>query len=262
MNQYNEKAYMIGKLEMNFTSYSKIINLEIYADLQDEISFKRILKNFYMKHRNKKILLIGSNDTYIRLIIENQDYLKRYFIFPYFSIVLLNNLLLKEKFYSNFKDLPKPETFVYNINEILDRTKIKKFGYPLILKPSNGILYHEHDFINQHKVYKVKNFRELTDVISAIKESGYNGNLIIQKYIAGDDSYLFDCVAYLDRYGKVKLMTFAQIALQEHTITGIGNATILVNGYNSFGGTNKINKKIKSCLEKELPWLFGSRFEI
>lgn len=248
--QYNEKAYMIGKLEMNFTSYSKIINLEIYADLQEEISFKRILKHFYMKHRNKKILLIGSNDTYIRLIIENQDYLKRYFIFPYFSIDLLNNLLLKEKFYSNFKDLPKPETFVYNINEILDRTKIKKFGYPLILKPSNGILYHEHDFINQHKVYKVKNFRELTDVISAIKESGYNGNLIIQKYIAGDDSYLFDCVAYLDRYGKVKLMTFAQIALQEHTITGIGNATILVNGYNSFGGTNKIIKKIKSCLEK------------
>lgn len=248
--QYNEKAYMIGKLEMNFTSYSKIINLEIYADLQEEISFKRILKHFYMKHRNKKILLIGSNDTYIRLIIENQDYLKRYFIFPYFSIDLLNNLLLKEKFYSNFKDLPKPETFVYNINEILDRTRIKKFGYPLILKPSNGILYHEHDFINQHKVYKVKNFRELTDVISAIKESGYNGNLIIQKYIAGDDSYLFDCVAYLDRYGKVKLMTFAQIALQEHTITGIGNATILVNGYNSFGGTNKIIKKIKSCLEK------------
>ncbi len=248
--EYNKKAYMIGKLGMNFTSYSKIINLEIYDDLQDENSFKKILKSFYMKHRNKKILLIGSNDTYVRLIIENQDYLKKYFIFPYFDIDLLNNLLLKERFYSNFNDLSKPETFVYNVNEILDRTKIKKYGYPLILKPSNGILYHEHDFSNQHKVYKVKNFHELIDVIEVIKKSGYNGNLIIQKYIQGDDSYLFDCVAYLDRYGKVKLMTFAQIALQEHTITGIGNATVLVNGYNSFGGTGKIIKELKNCLEK------------
>ncbi len=248
--QYHKKAYMIGKLGMNFTSYSKIINLEIYPDLQNRDCFKKILTDFYIKHKNKKILLIGSNDTYVRLIIEHQEYLKKMFIFPYFDIDLLNNLLLKENFYNHFIDLPKPETYIYHINEMLDRTKIKKLGYPLILKPSDGVLYHEYEFIKQHKVYKIKNFRELLEVIDRIKTSGYNGNLIIQKYIDGDDSYLFDCIAYLDRCGKVKLMTFAQIALQEHTITGIGNATVLVNGYNSFGGTDKIVQKLRNCLEK------------
>lgn len=248
--QYNKKAYMIGKLGMNFTSYSKIINLEIYPNLQEKEYFVKILKDFYIKHKNKKILLIASNDTYVRLIIENQKYLQDMFIYPYFNVDLLNNLLLKENFYSNFIDLPKPSTYIYNINEILDRKKINEFGYPLILKPSDGVLYHEHEFLKQHKVYKIKTYLELQQVIGSIKESGYHGNLIIQKYIKGDDSYLFDCVAYLDRYGKVKLMSFAQIALQEHTITGIGNATVLVNGYNSFGGTERIVGILKQNLEK------------
>lgn len=248
--QYNKKAYMIGKLGMNFTSYSKIINLEIYPNLQDKECFIRILSDFYQQHKNKKILLIGSNDTYVRLIIENQKLLQKMFVFPYFNINLLNNLLLKENFYSHFSDLPKPDTYIYNVNEILDRSKIKGFGYPLILKPSDGVLYHEHEFSKQHKVYKIKDYIELKEVIIDIKESGYNGNLIIQKYIKGDDSYLFDCVAYLDRHSKVKLMTFAQIALQEHTVTGIGNATVLVNGYNSFGGTDKIVNQLRASLEK------------
>lgn len=248
--EYNKKAYMIGKLAMNFTSYSKIINLKIYPDLQDVNSFKKILKDFYFKHKDKKILLVGSNDTYVRLIIENQEYLEKYFIFPKFSVNLLNKLLIKEKFYESFNELSKPQTYIYNIYDKLSNEKIYQLGFPLILKPSDGILYHEHEFERQHKVYKIKDYDELLEIIEVIKNSGYTGNLILQKYIKGDDSHLFDCIAYLDRYGKVKLMTFAQIGLQEHTITGIGNATVLVNGYSSFGNTSYFVEHLRNLLEK------------
>lgn len=247
--QYHNKAYMIGKQAMNFTSYSKIINLSIYPKLQEGEEFKKILKDFYDKHQGKKILLIGSNDTYVRLIIENQAFLKNYYLFPYFDEDLLNNLLIKENFYKNMTIFPTPETYIYNINDPLDEEKIKKFNYPLILKPSDGVLYHEHEFSTQHKVYKIKNHEELLMVIDNIKTSGYTGTLIIQKFIKGDDSHLFDCMAFIDHSGKVKLMSFAQIALQEHTITGIGNATALVNGFSTFGDSKAFRTKLKESLE-------------
>lgn len=248
--QYNKKAYMIGKTNMMFTDYSKIINLDINPDIQDVKVFKTVLKEFYNKHKDKKILLVGTNDTYVRLIIENQDYLSKYFYFHKFSIELLNDLLVKENFYNNFKGVDKPLTYIYNNSDKLDNNKISKIGFPMIVKPSDGIMYHEHEFLGQFKVYKIKNKTELNRVLKQIKDSGYTGNLIIQKFIKGDDSYLFDSVAYVDRYGKVKLMTLASIALQEHTPTGIGNATVVVNGYNRYNNTDNIVKKLKSAIEK------------
>ncbi|MDO4963075.1 MAG: carboxylate--amine ligase [bacterium] len=248
--QYNKKAYLIGKAPMNFTNLSKILNIKMEPKLQEKETFKKVLKQFYLEHKDKKILLVGSNDTYVRLIIENQEYLSKYFVFHRYSEDLLNTLLVKEKFSLEFEGVDKPETYVYNISDKFDMNFIKKVGYPLILKPSDGIKYHDHEFSNQFKVYKIKNETELFDVIEKIKESGYDGNLIIQKFIKGDDSYLFDCICYVDRLGKVRLMTFATIGLQEHTPTGIGNATVVLNGYNRYNNTEEITKKLKSAIEK------------
>ena len=248
--EYNKKAFLIGKVPMNFTSYSKILNFKVNKDIQNVKTFKKVLKEFYLEHKNKKILLIGSNDTYVRLIIENQDYLSKFFIFHKFSLDLLNNLLIKENFYKNIKGIDIPQTYIYNIETKLDLNEVNKIGFPLILKPSDGIEYHEHEFLNQFKVYKIYNIKELKSIINTIKTSGYKNNLIIQKFISGDDSYLFDCVAYVDRTGKVKLMTFAQIGLQEHTPTGIGNATVVVNGHNPYKNTKQITDKLKKAIEK------------
>ena len=246
---YGKKAHMIGILPMNFTSYSSIIDIKYEKDLQETESFKRILKEFALEHSGRKLLLIGSNDTYVRLIIENQEFLSQYYVFHRYDEELLNYLLVMERFYANFPELDKPETIIYNINDDLDIEAVEAFKYPLIVKPSDGILYHKHEFETQAKVYKIHNREELIDTVNKIRESGYDANLIIQKFIKGDDSYLFDAVAYVDRNGKCKLISFAQIALQEHTPTGIGNATVVVNGYNQFGKTKETVEKLQKFIE-------------
>lgn len=246
---YGKKAYVIGKTPMNFTNYSTILNISYEPDLHNAKTLKKVLKDFASKHKNKKLLLVGSNDNYVRLIIENQDYLKKYYYFHTIGEDLLNNLLIKDKFYSVFSNIDIPETYIYNINSELDMEKVNKISYPLILKPGNGIDYHDHEFLGQAKVYKIQCESELIDTIDKIKISGYIGNIIIQKFIPGDDSCLFDCIVYCDRFGKVKLMTFAQIGLQEHTHTGIGNCTLLVNGYNEYGNTKKVTEKLRTFIE-------------
>ena len=246
---YHKKAHVIGKIPMNFTSYSTILDINYNENLHDWETLKNELDAFYKKNKGKKLLLIPSNDDYVRLIIEHQDYLKKHYCFHTISVDLLNSLLVKDIFYSSYPNLDVPETYIYDVNDKLDMKRVNSLKYPLILKPGNGILYHEHEFSTQAKVYKIKNKNELLDTIKLIKESGYLGKLIIQKFISGDDSYLFDCVVYCDKKGKVKLMTFAQIGLQEHTHTGIGNCTLLVNGYNEFGNTEETTKKLKEFIE-------------
>ena len=246
---YNKKAYVIGMTPMHFTGLSTILNITYEKKLHEAETVKKVLKDFARNHQNKKLLLIGSNDNYVRLIIENQEFLKKYYYFHTFSEELLNNLLIKDRFYSTYTNIDIPETYIYDINTKLDMKKVNNIKYPLILKPGNGIDYHDHEFPGQAKVYKIKNEEELLDTLKQIKESGYIGNIILQKFIEGDDTYLFDCITYCDRFGKVKLMSFAQIALQEHTHTGIGNCTLLVNGYNQFGNTKKVIEKLKKFIE-------------
>ena len=74
----------------------------------------------------------------------------------------------------------------------------------------------------------------MKDTIKLINTSGYRGKLILQEYIAGDDSCLFDSVIYVDRHHKVKLISFAQVGLQEHSLSMIGNAATLINGFTTF----------------------------
>ncbi len=247
---YNKKPFLIGKEPMNFTLYSKILYLEIEKKLHEKEVFKKILERYALRFENKKLILIGTNDVYIRLMMENQEFLKKYYLFPTIDETLLNNLLLKDRFYTVFKNKSIPDTYVYNVKtDNLDLEQINQLGYPLILKPGDSVDYYQYPFSGQAKVYKIFEEEELITITNKIKKSGYPGKLIIQRFITGDDSYLFDAMVYCDRNKKVKLMTFAQIGLQERTPTGIGNCTLLINGYNQQGNTLEVVEELKGFME-------------
>ncbi len=71
----------------------------------------------------------------------------------------------------------------------------------------------------------------------------------MQEFIPGDDSYLFDSVVYCGKDKKVKLISFAQIGLQEHSKTMVGNAAVLINGFNQYGSNTKMIETIKTFME-------------
>ena len=245
---YNKKALVIGKTPMNFTSYSNILNIEYQDNLWDSKVFVDKLLEVKDRFKNKKLLLIGTNDHYVRLIVENEKVLKKYYLFNYPKLEIINNLLIKDNFYNKYKDkLDMPKTYIYKCNSKFDSKNIKDFMYPIIIKPGNGVKYYEHPFNNQAKVYKLNNLDEIKETIKIIEESGYNDNLVIQEFIPGDDTKLFDSIMYVSKDSKVYVQSFAQIGLQEHSSTGVGNLTLLINGYSEYKDT--ITKKIKDFLE-------------
>lgn len=246
---YHKKAHVIAKTPMNFTAYSNILNIEYQDNLWNKDIFINKLIEVAKRFPNKKLLLIGTNDTYVRLIVENKEILEKYYLFNYPNIDIINNLLIKDNFYSKYSDiLDIPKTYIYKCNTELDIDKVNSFMYPVIIKPGDGVLYYEHKFINQSKVYKLNNIEEVKETIKTIEESGYNDNLIIQEFIPGDDTKLFDSILYVSKDHEVWVQSFAQIGLQEHSNTGVGNLTLLINGYNEFKD-NEITKKLKQFLE-------------
>ncbi len=247
---YHKKADMIGKQRMSFTSLSNIINLSIIEDLSDNDVFLRVLKEYAENHKGQKNILIASNDAYVRMIVENKEILEKNFLFNYPTLEIMDKLLVKDKFYEAFKDsgLDLPVTFIYSCK---DKNKItEKFMYPIVLKPGNGVEYYKHHFEGMSKVYKIKSEEELMEVIKKIEDSGYEDNLVIQEFVPGDDSALFDSIFYCSKDKEVQLITFAQIGLQERTNTGVGNCTVLVNGFNEHGFNQDVIYNLKTFMEK------------
>jgi len=248
--KYHEKAYLIGKNPIWFTSLSKIVIPSYYPNIWDEKEFLKILDKFYNEHKDKKILLISATENYITMISKNKDKLKDKFFFNYPSSEIIDTVVNKEIFYktyANNKFITLPKTIYYDCSK--NENINMNFDYPIIVKPADVVTYRQIEFTGKNKIYKIEKYEDLTSTISCIKKGGYRGKLIIQEYIPGDDSHLFDCVVYSDKNAKVKRMSFAQIGLQEHTYNLVGNAAVLINGYNQYGNTDKILASLKAFME-------------
>lgn len=246
---YGKKAYLLGKKPMIYTKYTNILNV-IYNDkIWTEEGFLEALEDFRKLHPNKKILLISSNETYAAFISKNTDKINDQFVHNYPNIDIINSLIMKETFYKTYENsvLDFPKTVYYDCSNPQKITN--EFTYPVIIKPSNVIEYNHLNFEGKNKIYKVANKDELDNIVSKIVEHGYKDTLILQEFILGDDSYLFDSVVYCGKDKKVKFISFAQIGLQEHSKTMVGNAAVLINGYNQFADNTEMINKIKTFME-------------
>lgn len=248
--KYGKKAYLIGKNPIWFTSQSSIVETSYFPDMWKEESFLEVLENFYNNHKDKKIILISSTENYITMISKNKDKLKDKFLFNYPKSELIDIIVNKELFYKTYTNnsiIEIPKTLYYDCSKDND-IKIE-FMYPIIVKAADVVSYRQIEFEGKKKIYKVNSKEELDEIIKSIKVGGYKSTLIVQEYIPGDDSHLFDSVIYSSNDGKVKRITFAQIGLQEHAYNLVGNAAVLINGYNQFGNTDKVIKMIKDFAE-------------
>ena len=245
--EYGINPILVGKEPLSFTSLSSIIRtIELNPKLPEKQVFVSFLKEIAKKYAepDKKMLLVGTNDLYVRMIIENADELKSHFVFNYISEPLMNDVLVKSNFYKLCAEhgIEAPATYFYSCKDA--KPFAEEVMFPIIIKPSNGVEYYKHPFTGMEKVYKVDSYEEIHNVIKTIKAGGYREDLIIQDYIPGDDTYMWDSVFYMNSHGKAELITFAQVVLQEHTVTAIGNYTALITRYNE-----EMMLKLKGFLE-------------
>src|SRR5690625_1380129 len=100
--QYNIKPVLIGQIPMWFTKGSTIIQDIHYVDnLEQSDVFLSTLKDIKNQYKDKyeHLILIGTNDLYVKLIISHRDLLKDDFLFNYIDDHLFERLYYKKHFY-------------------------------------------------------------------------------------------------------------------------------------------------------------------
>lgn len=240
-----------GEKPFAYTRYTKILNIKYVENLWDEKVFLSELDKYYEEHKKEKILLVSSNETYGEFIAKNKSKLKSKFFFNYPSVKLQHTLVNKEDFYKTYADsvIDLPRSIYYDCTKN-EEIKPEDITFPVIVKPANVILFKHINFVGKKKIYKLDTMEELLDVIDKFKKGNYADTIIIQEYIPGDDSHLFDAVVYADKNKKVKMVSFAQIGLQEHAPRMIGNAAVIINGYSQYPGVEEQIEKIRKFTEK------------
>ena len=249
--EYKIKPHLIGQRRLAFTKFSNILTVEYCSDFWKEETFLEVINNYAKNSEYKKILLVSTNETYTEYISKNKEKLSKKFVYNLPSIEIIKTLTNKENFYKTYEnsELTFPKTIYFDAKK--DKIESIKIQFPLVLKPANVVKYNHVDFVGKNKIYKIDNQSELEKTINIIKNSEYDDRLIIQEFIPGDDSYLFDSVVYADKNSKCKIISFAQIGMQERTKSMVGNAALLINGFNTFdGNVDKQINNIISFIEK------------
>lgn len=249
--EYKIKPHLIGQRRLAFTKFSNILTIEYCPDFWKEETFLEVINNYAKNSEYKKILLVSTNETYTEYISKNKEKLNKKFVYNLPSIEIIKTLTNKENFYKTYEnsELTFPKTIYFDAKK--DKIESIKIQFPLVLKPANVVKYNHVDFVGKNKIYKIDNQSELEKTINIIKNSEYDDRLIIQEFIPGDDSYLFDSVVYADKNSKCKIISFAQIGMQERTKSMVGNAALLINGFNTFdGNVDKQINNIISFIEK------------
>ncbi|WP_313120891.1 carboxylate--amine ligase [Proteiniclasticum ruminis] len=242
--EYNVQSLMVARRLSGPVMNSKILRYWEEKELDDSKVFLETMKKIYEENKDKTLIVIGCADHYVRLVVENKEALKGMYVVPYSDKEVLDNIVLKETFYSlcSKYNLDYAKTLVYKKEMNLDFTL--DFDFPVVLKPSDSVSYNKNSFEGQHKVYFIDNMSDLKDTLKTIYGHGYEDNMIIQERIPGDDSAMYDLQVYVGSDHKVKLMNFGNVLLEEHTPKGIGsNAATLVD-YNE-----ELMKKIQVFLE-------------
>ena len=242
---YGVKSIAFGRYALGATKDSNIIDFRIDPRITEEEEFIKVLLQTAdeLAAPNKKLIIHGCTDEYAELIIDHRDILSEKYIVPYIGKELKEKLIEKELFYQmcEEKGLDYPKTFIYSKGD-----EIKDFGfkYPVIIKPSDSVLFWQHPFEGMKKAYLANNEEEFREITTSIYNGKYDKNLIIQDFIPGDDSHMRVLTCYSDQNGKVKMMCLGHVLLEEHTPKGIGNHAAIITEYDG-----PLMEKFKNFLE-------------
>lgn len=245
---YGVKSVMLGKHKTIFVWGSSIIDLELHEDINDDEAFLRLLsakaEQLTAEH-GVPLVLVPSNDMYVELVARHAETLKDHYVFNNPDEALRSQIMDKRAFYELAAQhgIDIPSTQIHQIGEPFE-LEIDRF--PVIVKPANPNQWwlNQDKIAGQEKVYRLETLQEVKDLVAVVEDSPYRDALIIQEFVPGDDTKIWDAVLYLNSEAKCELVTLGQVALQEHQANAVGSYTAIISKYDE-----KLMLKFKNFLE-------------
>lgn len=231
--EYGIKSLVLSMLKAEIISRSHIIENRVIPGLErPEVLLEELIKVGREFAGKKKLIVLGCGDWYVRAIIENKKVLEEYYVIPYIDRELLDQIVIKDKFYNICKELSIdiPKTYVYQFGQENDLNF--DFDFPVVAKPANSALYHYAKFEGKKKVFFFEDEKSLREMLSRVEKSSYNDKFLIQEFIPGDDSNMRVLTCYCDKNSKVQFAALGHVLLEDHSPTARGNHVAIINETN------------------------------
>ncbi|WP_188207906.1 carboxylate--amine ligase [Alkalibacillus aidingensis] len=223
--EYGITSVVVTKGELLSTAHSQIVDKRIFENFDEPESFVQALLTLKdeLKERSEHLILIASNENYVELAVRNRSELEPHFILPFVEEEMMDAIIFKENFYNLCEkyDLDYPDTLIFTKG--MDPEQELPFGFPVVVKASDSMRYFNAQFPGKKKAYVIHSKEEFVQTIHNIYSSTYDGTLIIQDYIPGNDTVMRVLNAYCDRNGKVRMMCLGRVVLEDYTPVLIGN---------------------------------------
>lgn len=234
---YGIKTIVLGQHPIYPTAYSNIIEGYYFENLLEDETLLKALKMVQDRYPNKKKILFGNTDYYVRHIIHNRSKIMELsdsFIIPIVDETMFDTLFNKSTFYGLCEkyglDYPKAIMFDFSKDE-LESFDIP-FDFPIFIKPSDTVEYSQYNFQGKQKGYRAEDFTQLQYIVGNIAASGFKGIFIFQEYIEGNDDSMFVYSAYVNSKHEVVAMTGGKILMHDRTPELIGNYNAITNACN------------------------------
>lgn len=263
--EYGVESYALGRFAAGDTKYSKIVHCEYDANLEDPGVLRAHIEKFANEHSNETVVVWGCTDGYAAMLMQlNEEGLPENCVAPYIGVELRDKLEAKASFYEmcDKYGIPYPKTYIVDpadfagMDEASVAPSVLGFEYPIIVKPSVSEEYWRHPFDGMKKVYTAADQAEALHILGLIFGAGYPEKVILQDTVPGEDCNMRILTGYSDRNGKVKMMCFGRVGLEEHTATALGNPCAIITEPNP-----ELQEPIKKWLE-EIGFTGFSNFDI
>jgi D-aspartate ligase len=224
---FGVRSLALGRFPLRETAHSAIVDVRTYREFDTPEFIVSTLKALVYEFPGRKRLLLVNVEFYAGVLIEHRAELEDDFLIPLVDAQLAARLMDKADFARTCTELgvPHPATVVLTPDTPTDAPLVADlpFDFPVILKPADTDSYPRIAFEGKQKVYLVPDADQLRAIVETIRTAGYAGDLIVQEYIAGDETVMRVANSYSDRTGSMRFLSVAQVALAERNPRLAGN---------------------------------------
>ncbi len=222
-----------------------------------------VLRRIAERAAGVPLLLLGSADRAVRLLVENRHRLADRYVIPYVGLDLLDRMTDKARFGALCTEVgvATPATVVVDVardaraagGHGVDATGL---AFPVIAKAASTTAYAEVSFPGKAKVFTVASATELDDLVDTLARAGYRGAFLVQDLIPGDDSGMRVLTCYSDASARVRFAASGHVLLEEHTPGALGNPAAILTGADPV-----VSAQAKRLLE-HVGWTGYANFDI
>lgn len=207
---------------------SKFIDM-YNVETVDEKNVRGVVEVVAAANRDKTVLLMANTDDRVQVVENVQEGLPSNVI----CVLPPHDLMLQVSDKVSFHemcaqyglDTPRTENVCLAGTDPIPPSEIP---FPLVAKPAASKEYASMYPKGFQKVYFMHEQAELDKLWADLRAAGFEGTILVQELIEGDDTYMDSLTLYVNEAGKVSFCSSAHVILEDHVPALFGNPVAMI----------------------------------